>query len=238
MTTFPLTLTREYMETNIWIISWPDAQTQSGMVNKGLLLLYSTSPLFSSRFCTVLEYCEGNDLDFYLKQHKLMSEKEGRSIIMQIVNALKYLNEIRPPIIHYDLKPGGSSMPAWKMFAHAFFCSNNFESINAGGKKPISLFRQHPVGEWHRLWRDQDHRLWPVEDHGWRQLQLCRWDGADVPGSRNILVRVTWLLQGCRRGLISKQSIFRNINLSFCWAKAIYDNENKVTENQLHLPWS
>ncbi|KAJ8253701.1 hypothetical protein COCON_G00203130 [Conger conger] len=35
-----------------------------------------------------------------------MSEKEGRSIIMQIVNALKYLNEIRPPIIHYDLKPG------------------------------------------------------------------------------------------------------------------------------------
>lgn len=37
-----------------------------------------------------------------------MSEKEGRSIIMQIVNALKYLNEIRPPIIHYDLKPGAS----------------------------------------------------------------------------------------------------------------------------------
>lgn len=59
-----------------------------------------------NRFCTVLEYCEGNDLDFYLKQHKLMSEKEGRSIIMQVVNALKYLNEIRPPIIHYDLKPG------------------------------------------------------------------------------------------------------------------------------------
>lgn len=58
------------------------------------------------RFCTVLEYCEGNDLDFYLKQHKLMSEKEARSIIMQIVNALKYLNEIKPPIIHYDLKPG------------------------------------------------------------------------------------------------------------------------------------
>lgn len=62
--------------------------------------------LFVCRFCTVLEYCEGNDLDFYLKQHKLMSEKEGRSIIMQVVNALKYLNEIRPPIIHYDLKPG------------------------------------------------------------------------------------------------------------------------------------
>lgn len=61
---------------------------------------------FCRRFCTVLEYCEGNDLDFYLKQHKLMSEKEARSIVMQIVNALRYLNEIKPPIIHYDLKPG------------------------------------------------------------------------------------------------------------------------------------
>src|SRR3569832_1578518 len=28
-----------------------------------------------------------------------------RSIIMQIVSALRYLNEIKPPIIHYDLKP-------------------------------------------------------------------------------------------------------------------------------------
>lgn len=65
----------------------------------------------SFRFCTVMEYCEGNDLDFYLKQHKLMSEKEARSIVMQIVNALKYLNEIKPPIIHYDLKPGGRSLP-------------------------------------------------------------------------------------------------------------------------------
>lgn len=54
----------------------------------------------------MLEYCEGNDLDFYLKQNKLMTEKEGRSIVMQIVNALKYLNQMRPPIIHYDLKPG------------------------------------------------------------------------------------------------------------------------------------
>lgn len=60
------------------------------------------------RFCTVLEFCEGNDLDFYLKQNKLMSEKEARSIVMQIVSALRYLNEIKPPIIHYDLKPGES----------------------------------------------------------------------------------------------------------------------------------
>ncbi|KAJ3601169.1 hypothetical protein NHX12_032142 [Muraenolepis orangiensis] len=71
-----------------------------------IVRLYDYFSLDTDSFCTVLEYCEGNDLDFYLKQHKLMSEKEGRSIVMQIVNALKYLNEIRPPIIHYDLKPG------------------------------------------------------------------------------------------------------------------------------------
>uniref|UniRef100_A0AAY3ZZE1 Protein kinase domain-containing protein n=1 Tax=Denticeps clupeoides TaxID=299321 RepID=A0AAY3ZZE1_9TELE len=71
-----------------------------------IVKLYDYFSLDTDSFCTVLEYCEGNDLDFYLKQHKLMSEKEARSIVMQIVNALKYLNEIRPPIIHYDLKPG------------------------------------------------------------------------------------------------------------------------------------
>ncbi|XP_074659089.1 serine/threonine-protein kinase tousled-like 1 [Tubulanus polymorphus] len=57
-------------------------------------------------FCTVLEYCNGNDLDFYLKQNKIIPEREARSIMVQTINALKYLNEIKPPVIHYDLKPG------------------------------------------------------------------------------------------------------------------------------------
>uniref|UniRef100_A0A8C5G3C6 non-specific serine/threonine protein kinase n=1 Tax=Gouania willdenowi TaxID=441366 RepID=A0A8C5G3C6_GOUWI len=71
-----------------------------------IVKLYDYFSLDTDTFCTVMEYCEGNDLDFYLKQHKLMTEKEARSIVMQIVNALKYLNDIKPPIIHYDLKPG------------------------------------------------------------------------------------------------------------------------------------
>lgn len=58
------------------------------------------------RFCTVLEYCDGNDLDFYLKQNKIIPEREARSIVQQIVSALRHLNSINPPIIHYDLKPG------------------------------------------------------------------------------------------------------------------------------------
>ncbi|VDP38153.1 unnamed protein product [Schistosoma mattheei] len=58
------------------------------------------------RFCTVLEYSEGNDLDFFLKQNKSIPEREAKSIICQVVSALKYLNERKPPVIHYDLKPG------------------------------------------------------------------------------------------------------------------------------------
>lgn len=73
-----------------------------------IVRLFDVFEIDTSSFCTVLEYCDGHDLDFYLKQHKCIPEREARSIVMQIVNALKYLNEIKPPIIHYDLKPGKS----------------------------------------------------------------------------------------------------------------------------------
>ncbi|KAH7961531.1 hypothetical protein HPB52_009579 [Rhipicephalus sanguineus] len=68
--------------------------------------LYDVFEIDPNSFCTVLEYCDGHDLDFYLKQHKCIPEREARCIVMQVVHALKYLNEIKPPIIHYDLKPG------------------------------------------------------------------------------------------------------------------------------------
>uniref|UniRef100_A0A0L8HLZ7 non-specific serine/threonine protein kinase n=1 Tax=Octopus bimaculoides TaxID=37653 RepID=A0A0L8HLZ7_OCTBM len=71
-----------------------------------IVRLYDVFEIDTNSFCTVLEYCDGNDLDFYLKQNKCIPEKEARSIICQTVSALKYLNEIKPPVIHYDLKPG------------------------------------------------------------------------------------------------------------------------------------
>ncbi|CAI5446029.1 unnamed protein product [Caenorhabditis angaria] len=70
-----------------------------------IVKLYDLFTIDNHSFCTVLEYCPGNDLDFYLKQNKQISEKEARSIIMQVVSALVYLNEKKDPIIHYDLKP-------------------------------------------------------------------------------------------------------------------------------------
>lgn len=58
-------------------------------------------------FCAVLEYCPGN-LDLMIKQSKTLSEKDAKAKIVQIVDALKYLNSeenLENPIIHYALKP-------------------------------------------------------------------------------------------------------------------------------------
>ncbi|CAG0915713.1 unnamed protein product [Notodromas monacha] len=55
--------------------------------------------------CTVMEYCTGRDLDFYIKQNGRIPESEARMLVMQMASALKYLNEIKPSVIHYDLKP-------------------------------------------------------------------------------------------------------------------------------------
>lgn len=70
-----------------------------------IVKLFDLFTIDNHSFCTVLEYCGGNDLDFYLKQNKQISEKEARSIIMQVTSALIYLAKRNNPIIHYDLKP-------------------------------------------------------------------------------------------------------------------------------------
>ncbi|CAF0774497.1 unnamed protein product [Adineta steineri] len=71
-----------------------------------IVRLYDVFEIDTDSFCTVLEYIEGNDIDFFLKQHKIIPEKEARSVMMQTVSALRYLNNgIKPPVIHFDLKP-------------------------------------------------------------------------------------------------------------------------------------
>lgn len=68
--------------------------------------MFDVFDIDNDAFCTVLEYSQGNDLDFYLKQNKTVPERDAKSIICQVVSALRYLNERKPPVIHYDLKPG------------------------------------------------------------------------------------------------------------------------------------
>ena len=62
-------------------------------------------------FATVLEYCEGTDLDTMLKEQKVLNERDARAILLQILLGMRYLNTpasdgSRQGIIHYDLKPG------------------------------------------------------------------------------------------------------------------------------------
>lgn len=68
--------------------------------------LFDVFEIDNNSFCTVLEYCDGGDLDSYLKKFGCLAESEARVIIAQIFQGLKYLSEQKNPIIHYDLKPG------------------------------------------------------------------------------------------------------------------------------------
>lgn len=76
------------------------------VVHPRIVRLFDVFEIDENSFCTVLEYCSGHDLDFTLKQQQTIGEREAKLIIAQILSGLKYLNEQKQPVIHYDLKPG------------------------------------------------------------------------------------------------------------------------------------
>ena len=73
--------------------------------NRRVVKQYDTVEIDHNSFCTILELCSGPDLYFYLKQQRQVPEKEAKLIISQILSGLKYLNDQKQKIIHYDLKP-------------------------------------------------------------------------------------------------------------------------------------
>lgn len=66
--------------------------------------LYHVFGIDLNSFCTVLQYCNGKDLEYCLKKNKYLSEEQSKLIIFQILQGLKYLSE-KIGIIHFDLKP-------------------------------------------------------------------------------------------------------------------------------------
>lgn len=60
------------------------------LVHPKVVRLYDVFEIDTNSFCTVLQYCDGGDLDSYLKQNKVLSEREAKSIISQIFSGLKY----------------------------------------------------------------------------------------------------------------------------------------------------
>lgn len=73
--------------------------------NRRVVKHYDTVEIDHNSFCTILELCAGPDLYNYLKENKQIAEKEAKLIISQILSGLKYLNDQKQTIIHYDLKP-------------------------------------------------------------------------------------------------------------------------------------
>eukprot|EP00761_Pharyngomonas_kirbyi_P009781 gb/GECH01009799.1/.p1 GENE.gb/GECH01009799.1/~~gb/GECH01009799.1/.p1 ORF type:complete len:774 (+),score=175.72 gb/GECH01009799.1/:1-2322(+) len=70
-----------------------------------VIRLFDMFEIDVNTFSTVLEFCDGSDLDHYLTSRKTLYEREARSIMMQVFHGLKYLNQQKQRIIHYDLKP-------------------------------------------------------------------------------------------------------------------------------------
>ena len=153
--------------------------------NARIVKLYDVFEIDANSFCTVLEYCDGHDLDFYLKQHKCIPEREARSIIMQVAHALRYLNEIRPSIIHYDLKPGRFS--AWATLNRTLVRTLNVPTEcaqSANPFHPLLLFRKHSAWQRKPEWRNQDNRFRSEQDHGRRELLTRSRHGPNIPRSR------------------------------------------------------
>jgi len=62
------------------------------VIHPKIVSLYDVFEIDDNSFCTVLEYCNGPDLDLYLKLQGNLPEREAKLIISQIFSALCYLN--------------------------------------------------------------------------------------------------------------------------------------------------
>jgi tousled-like kinase len=76
-----------------------------------IVSLYDVFEIDNNSFATVLESCEGTDLDTLLKVKRRLPEQDARAILLQILSGMNYLSHpskdgTRQGIIHYDLKPG------------------------------------------------------------------------------------------------------------------------------------
>eukprot|EP00746_Dinoflagellata_sp_MGD_P000999 gnl/MRDRNA2_/MRDRNA2_101859_c0_seq1.p1 gnl/MRDRNA2_/MRDRNA2_101859_c0~~gnl/MRDRNA2_/MRDRNA2_101859_c0_seq1.p1 ORF type:complete len:686 (-),score=156.81 gnl/MRDRNA2_/MRDRNA2_101859_c0_seq1:33-2090(-) len=83
-------------------------EIQKSLKNSRIVHLSDCFPISNMAFATVLELCEGDTLDQYMKKNGGggIQEKDARGIIIQILSGLRYMNTNGNKIIHYDLKPG------------------------------------------------------------------------------------------------------------------------------------
>ena len=103
---------------------WPDAKKDNytkhvsreyeihrSVRHPRIVSLFDVFEIDNNSFATVLELCEGTDLDTVLKVKRRLPERDARAILLQILSGMNYLSHPsedggRQGIIHYDLKPG------------------------------------------------------------------------------------------------------------------------------------
>jgi tousled-like kinase len=97
--------------------NWSEARKQSFLrhmlreneIHKSLshpriLRAHDSFELDNLTVVSVLDLCNGTDLDVVLRKNGALPEREARSIIAQVFAGLVYLDQ--HDIVHYDLKPG------------------------------------------------------------------------------------------------------------------------------------
>jgi len=86
-------------------------EIHSNVRHARIVSLFEVFEIDENSFATVLECCNGTDLDTLLKEKKNLREGEAKAILLQILVGMRYLATAsedgrRQGIIHYDLKPG------------------------------------------------------------------------------------------------------------------------------------
>jgi tousled-like kinase len=79
-------------------------EIHSSLSHPRILRAHDSFELDKLTVVSVLDLCNGTDLDVVLRKNGALPEREARSIIAQVFAGLVYLD--RHDIVHYDLKPG------------------------------------------------------------------------------------------------------------------------------------
>mmetsp|Transcript_12316 Transcript_12316/g.17036 ORF Transcript_12316/g.17036 Transcript_12316/m.17036 type:complete len:772 (+) Transcript_12316:1461-3776(+) len=82
-----------------------ECNIHKSVVHPKIVQLFDVFEIDDNSLCTVLEFCNGSDLDLHLKTNGCLSEREAKSIVTQIFGGLNYLSDLKRSVIHYDLKP-------------------------------------------------------------------------------------------------------------------------------------